>query len=451
MSNRIGVALLLLSSLATATPTATAAPEGGEPTLASLARDLVLEIVENGPSELWTLHVSNAGAAPFVVVADPSVLSFEVSVPGKALPVTCRLPEPLWPKTVRRRAVTLLQPGERFSRRFDPRFFCFDDMGQEVLVVGARVTPHFGWPPQTKQVRTGGKRTLVPLPPSAPYVAWLPPQPPADAAASEAPSPRAAGGAASDALAPDLQTDAAWREPAEGLKQISGPAIVLSPEYAAWAEPPAAAGGPLQLSMRAGSDAEDERSATVTLGVYNGSDRPQQIVLRRELFEYRVEGPDGPFVCGPAELGPPDHASFETLAPGASRSMIVRLVELCPSRSLSRPGVYEVEASFTSSWSGQQLGLDAFVGTLQTPAPALIRIRSGERPSFLRAAPMLPGAPGASMGPAPGQNTAPPGPEVDGPAEGGPELPADEPPADHEPPAELPQPEAPPPAGTIVE
>lgn len=482
MSNRLGHALLFLSILGlthsqpanaeTRDESATVSEGEG---LALLARDLVLELVENGPDELWTFHLSNTGSTPVALAGDPSLLWFDVTVPNRSARVTCRLPRPLWPKGLRRRSVTLLKPGERFSRRFDPRFFCFDDSRQKVLVVGAQVTPHFGWPEATQEVRSKGRRAQVTLPPSPPFVAWLPPPEAVETEAStEAPSiegdgdnPAAGGeqnrssaaaqpGAAQSATvtpAPPADSRPLWTQPTEGLEQISGAAIVLAPEYAVWsAALPPAPGDSLRLVMRAGSDAEDERSATVTVAVENPARRSQQLMLRRELFEYHVTGPDGSLVCGPMELGPPDHGSFSTLPARSVRPLTVRLIELCPPRALSRPGLYEVHARLNSRWSGHAFGLDAFVGTLETPVPALVRIRSGERPSFLRATPILPPGAGvsgeAAAAPGAGDNAqAPPG-ESEGPAEPNVDAPPEELPMDHEGPADLPS-EAPPP--TLVE
>jgi len=393
--------------------------------------------------------VTNTGTAPIGVVADPSLLWFEVAVPGKALPVTCRLPPPLWPKTTRRRAVTQLHPGERFSRRFDPRFFCFEDIRQKVLVVGARVTPNFGWPLETKEVRVKGKRTTVTLPPRPPVVAWALPAAPVEGAAGAPSEPLAEGGALPSGSVPleSDESEPAWEEPEEGLKYASGAAIVLAPSYAAWAPLSAGESEGLQLRMRAGSDAEDERSANVTIAVANGSSKTEHIFVRRELVTYHVVGPDGSFDCSPNEVGPPDSASFTRLAPRANDLMVVRLVEMCPRSALSRPGLYEVTASYTSHWSGQAFGLDAFVGTLTTPYPALIRIHSGDQPSFLRAAPIA--ASGAAVG---ANNPAPNAAEGEAPADGNADAPAEEvAPPDHEPAMEAPAPEAPADGTTTVE
>jgi hypothetical protein len=63
---------------------------------------------------------------------------------------------------------------------------------------------------------------------------------------------------------------------------------------------------------------------------------------------------------------------------------MVRLIEVCPRRSFARPGLYEVHARLAAKWSGQDLGLDAFVGQLDATRPAFVRVRSGDRSSFAR-------------------------------------------------------------------
>lgn len=447
MADRVGLLAMLVVSIALGLPRAAlAAPEPAPHSLAELSQDLVLELIEHGPGELWTIHVTNTGKSPIGIVGDPALLWFEVAVPGKALPVVCRLPPPLWPKSIRQRAVTQLQPEERFSRRFDARFFCFDDMRQSVLVVGARVTPHFGWPLETKETRVKGKRTVVTLPPRAPFVAW---SVPAAAVNEAAPAGGAHGTAPEDSGGIALESDEPepWDEPKEGLKTISGAAVVLAPEYAVWSPPKATAAHVegLQLHMRAGSDAEDERGALVTIALSNGSGHSEQIFLRRDLVTYYVKGPDGAFVCAPNEVGSPDFASFTTLAPNASQPMVVRLLEMCPRSALARPGLYEVRASFVSRSSGQSLGLDAFIGRLETEHPALLRIRSGDQPSFLRPAPLMSPPVAGMVNPVMG-----PPPEGEAPADGN-DAPAEEaPPPDHQAPMEAPAPEAPA-DGTTVE
>jgi hypothetical protein len=246
-------------------------------------------------------------------------------------------------------------------------------------------------------------------------------------------------------------------DPDVGLKQVTGATLALSPAYAGWSQaPPYDAKQELRLLMLAGSDAEDEKNVTVTIGVFNSTDRAQQLHVRRDLLEYEVRGPDGAFVCPPGDLGVPDAASFSTIAPKSTESFVVRLIEMCPRGGFARPGLYEVQARLNAKWSGQDSGLDAFTGTLATERPALVRVRSGDRSSFLRPALMaLPAADAAEGG---GLRLLPGGAPTEPAGDGAQDGPAQEDaPPDHDgagapapAPEEVPAPEAPA-DGTSVE
>lgn len=418
------------------------APLDPEAALIALGRDLELQVTEAGPDQPWTLHLHNRGGTTIGVMADPGLLWFEVVLPSSSTTVTCRLPAPLWPKAMRRRAELRLPPGERFSRRFDPRFFCFADLVQTALVPGARVIPHFGWPHETRSVTVGGRRVEQPLTPRPPFMAWVVAEPPASA-----PEAGEADAEPAEEEAGDIPVEQPWRTPREGLKSIAGTAIELSSAYAKWSakSPPLQDG--LNVALLAGSDAEDERGAVVTVSLGNAGREPQTVVVRRELVSFDVTGPDGNFECPTGDIGSPDIASFTTLGERKVEQLVVRLIEMCPRGSFSRPGLYEVNATWHAKFSGQALNVEAFVGTLTTPRPALVRVRSGERASFLRAAPMV----------ATGEGAAPAG-EGPPPEQVGPEAPGDEAPADHdnlqvgpEEPAPLPLPEPSAPEGTSVE
>jgi hypothetical protein len=449
------LALAGASSLGTGSlcsPRPAAAAEG-EDDIIALARDLELLITETGPEQPWTLHLHNRGNAPIGIMADPGLLWFEVEVPGIASPRVCRLPEPLWPSGMRRRSAQVLPPGERFSRRFDPRFFCFSDIVQTTLVPGAKVTPHFGWP-HVGVGKAGGKAQNPPQRTGAGFVAWAveapPPPPPAEAGEASEEASEGAPLEASEEGADTSDGPAAgpWQPPTEGLENITGASVVLSPPYAKWSERAAAPAGTINVALLAGSDAEDERAAVVTVGIGNGASVPQTVVVRRELLSFSVLGPDGPFECPPGELGSPDVASFTTLGPRASDQLVVRLIEMCDRGGFSRPGVYEVRATYHGRFSGQALGLDAFVGEVSSARPALVRVRSGERASFVRVAPMVAGG----DGPAAAAPAAAPAPDADGHVIEGPEAPAEEQPAESNPALDNgPPPESPAPDGTSVE
>lgn len=448
------LALAAASSLGSGSlgsPRAAAAADGDDAIIA-LARDLELIISETGPEQPWTLHLHNRGSTPIGVMGDAGLLWFEVEVPGIASPRVCRLPEPLWPTGMRRRSAQVLGPDERFSRRFDPRFFCFSDIVQTTLVPGAKITPHFGWPhvspgKSSKKSPNGSEPARA----GTAFVAWAVEAPPPESAeAAPAPVEDALLSGAEEGTEGDERSVGPWLPPTEGLENITGASLVLSAPYAKWSERSPAPNPTINVAMLAGTDAEDERGAVVTVAVSNGASVPQRVVVRRELLSFSVIGPDGPFECPPGELGSPDIASFSTLAPRASTQLVVRLLEMCPRGGFARPGVYEVRATFHGKFSGAGLGIDAFVGEVSSPRPALVRVRSGERPSFVRVAPLVAGADGPTEAPAPAP--APPAPDADGHLIEGPEAPAEEQPAEPSPALDNgPPPEQPAPDGTSVE
>jgi hypothetical protein len=408
---------------ATEAPRAPAA--SGADGLATLPRDLTLTVIEDGPNQPWTVTLANRGSEPIGFIADPGLLWFDVTLPGRATQ-SCRLPEPLRPNAMQRKSVLLLAPGEQYSRRLDPRFFCFAELGQILLVPHAKVTPNFGWlrePVAPGRPRPGAtaRRTTRAAPLAAPtagadappFVAWRL----TGAAANQlAPVSPPASEPEDEAEVPPSGPGADWRVPKEGLKSIQGATLELPEAYASWSGPAPRPQRDLELVLLAGSDAEDERNATVTFGVLNTLDHPQQLFVRRELLDYEVQGPDGFFECPGSEVGAPDYASFSTLAAHGAERAMVRLIEVCPRRSFARPGLYEVRARLAARWSGQDLGLDAFVGRLDTLRPAYVRVRSGDRSSFARLVIPPPGSSGAPRRAS----------EAEAPAEAAPDAPAND-------------------------
>jgi hypothetical protein len=409
--------------------------------LVTLAQDLTLTVSEDGPNQPWTVTLANRGSEPLGFIADPGLLWFDVSLPGRPAQ-SCRLPQPLRPSTMQRKSVLVLHPGEQYSRRLDPRFFCFAELGQILLVPRAKVTPNFGWlreitaKSKSRPARRATSAAPAPAGPTdGPFVAWRLSAPAGNSPAANSPaanspaanSPAANSPAANDLVPPpapredgaEEETGAgpAWRMPAEGLKSVQGATLELTDSYAAWVGPSRRdAPRDIELVMLAGSDAEDERNATVSFGLINTLERPQQIFVRRELLDYDVQGPDGFFACPSSDVGSPDFASFSTLPPHGAERAVVRLIEICPRRSFARPGLYEVHARLAANWSGQELGLDAFVGQLEAMRPAFVRVRSGDRSSFARLVVPTTGPRGATPGAAaaaPGEADAPDAPPAE--------------------------------------
>jgi hypothetical protein len=331
----------------------------------SPAPTLEFQVIEHGPDQPWVLQIDNRGDAPVQLVADARLLWFEVQTSASKVPVTCRLPKPLWPEFAVREARLTLPPGHGFRRAFDPRFFCFAPVAQTLLVPNARVVPHFGWPQPTRTVWKQGKRIEELL---------LPEEPPFVASTL-----LSVPGAASAA------NDASTSEPTRGVKHLLAPSLLLSSAYSVWSEPPSATDEQtLVLDAQDGADADEERDVTIATALTNRSKRAQRIYLRAELVRYHASGPEGSFECRSAPIsGPSDASSFTTLQPGKTLRLVERLIEVCPRGNFARPGLYEVKASYQTHWSGQQLGIDAFTGELVSERSVFVRIRTGEKPFFI--------------------------------------------------------------------
>jgi hypothetical protein len=336
------------------------------------ATGLVLQVHESGPDLPWKLKVFNAGARSVRVVADPRLLWFSVQAPGKRKKLKCRLPAELYPDEPERRLIVRLEPGEGLADRFDPRLYCFAADGQQGLVPGALIEPHFGWPPAPdKVVWRHGQRDHEPAKQKPPFVAVVANE---DVeAANEEPEPGGAGSA----------------------KELLAQPFALRSEYATWSRrgltnvtQDTRAEGPLALRLTQGSDAEAERSASVQLRLKNRSKHKIRVFFRRELVTFEVTGTDGTTSCNPEpDDRAPDPQEFLALAAGQSMNFTCKLAELCPKGTFGRPGLYLVHARFDATDDGAQAGLHAFSGTVVSPDPGAVRIRTGEMP-FLSRRPM---------------------------------------------------------------
>lgn len=347
---------------------------------AESSASLEFVVVQQGPTQPWVLGIVNRGDDNARLIADPRLLSFEVSVPGKKKPVTCELPEPLRPTRAHARYSVWLEPGQGVVKVFDPRLYCFASSGQQVLVPGAIVTPKFGWPEKVKTVWKGGKKHEVPVEQSEPFIAHLHPSEAEPESESESESTPSAPGAKATP-----ESDEAPETP--GIKGLRAPAIALNSEYQAWSAAalprPAKTESPIVIDMQQGSDAASDLHATVEVTLKNKSRQTQYVYFRRELLNLEVMGPGGAASCDPEpDTRAPDRHAFLQLAPGARMSIPSRLVELCPKETFARPGFYLVHARFETTETGEEFGLEAYVGRVATEHPANVRIRSGELSPF---------------------------------------------------------------------
>jgi hypothetical protein len=318
---------------------------------------LDFRVQERGPGLPWSLSIVNRGKDKARLTADPRLLWFEVKVPSKKQTQTCRLPGGLFPSGSEKRVELELAPGEGVAHAFDPRLYCFAAGGQWQLVPGAFVTPHFGWKPKMKVSWRGGKRVEEPAAAQkAPFVGML-------ASADEDDGP--------------------------GVKELVAEPFALRSEYAEWSrtridEEEKKKKPPLELRILQGSDAQAERSATISIRLKNTSKRALTVYFRRELVSYEVMGPDGLITCdGEPDLRAPDRQAFSRLRPGGTIAVTSRLVELCPTGTFGRPGLYLVHGRLETADDGAEWDIEAFMGTVYSKEPATVRIRTGEL-SFLK-------------------------------------------------------------------
>ncbi|HEU5072790.1 MAG TPA: hypothetical protein VFU02_01425, partial [Polyangiaceae bacterium] len=345
-------------------------------------------VVQQGPAQPWVMGIVNRGEHNARLIADPRLLSFEVNVPGKKKSVTCELPDPLRPTRAHARYSVWLEPGQGVVKAFDPRLYCFAVSGQQVLVPGAIVTPKFGWSEKVKTVWKGGKKQQVAVEQSEPFIARI--HAPAETQAAAQPAqPQGQGQAQPEPAAPGTKDSSESDEDRGtlGMKGLHAPPIALNSEYQAWSAAalprPAKTDSPIAIDMQQGSDAASDLYATVEITLKNKSRQTQYVYFRRELLNLEVMGPGGAASCDPEpDTRAPDRQAFLQLAPGQRMSIPSRLVELCPKDTFARPGFYLVHARFEAAATGEEFGLEAYVGRVATEHPANVRIRSGELAPF---------------------------------------------------------------------
>lgn len=339
---------------------------------------LRLAVVDRGPNAPWLLAIVNRGTEPVRVVPDLRTLQLEVTPPPPPVdetkparpqrapkPVTCALPRELVPQEENTRLTQVLAPGEGLVDSFDPRLYCLPTQGKSPLVPEASVVVRLGWPEKTKPVWRKGKKELIVLEQTAPFLAHrdvpegsLPEAPDAEPKAQEKPEPGEPPRSDSDAI-----------------KLLLAPEVSLGAGYGV--EPPPD-NESLGLQLARGSDARTEMEATVTVSLVNRSKKKERIFFRRELVSYEVSGPQGIVACQPGpDQRVPDRGSIATLRPGGRISATSRLIELCPEGTLRIPGLYLVHARFDSIDERDPNAPPMFSGRLVSHKPVAIRVRRG--------------------------------------------------------------------------
>lgn len=328
---------------------------------------LKFAVAQSGADLPWLVVIANSSETPVRVAADLRLLSLEIEPPQdetagnkQTKSHVCELPQADRPSQPDRELEVELEPDMMLAHAFDPRLICEPDW----LVPGAVVTPKFGWAPKTRTVWRQGKRIEEPLPPSEPYVA----------------------------VAADTEGD-----PLAPIQQLVGEPFRLDAGYAPPPPPPEPKDDqppPLELVVHDLGTIQDPRSATITVEIKNPASRGRHVFVRREFITYEVVGPQGSITCSiyPDDRVP-DRQAFDFIAARGSLRIASRLAEVCPPGAFGPSGLYRIHARLDATESGAEQGLDAFVGTVTSRKPGLLRLRGGKPPKMWLLPIRPPGAP----------------------------------------------------------
>jgi len=281
---------------------------------------------------LWTMHLTNEGDVPVIVVADARLLRLEVTARGAARARTCDLPADMRPQDDLQRAL-VLAPEHEYVETFDPRLYCLRGADLAALAPTSIVVARLGWP---------GAGSSPPL-----------------------------EIAAVDGVKPDIAP----------RKSIESEPVSIPDEIDESSEPAhrSADDPKLLLSAARAVDAEAPNGLEIPVTLVNEGSRAVVVRFRPETIGFDVIGPGGAQRCAwPALPAAPLPSLFTTLAPQASTTLELELSAYCPTRTFDRNGLFLVRPRLdTRAASGARIGVRAFDGVVETKAPTLVRLHRG--------------------------------------------------------------------------
>jgi hypothetical protein len=362
------------------------------------APPLVVSLTPGTGGGPWKLRIENAGDVPVRIAADPRLLVLDVTPPAgfvdptvktkrapsakaeEPKPARCVLPDDARPSTDEGR--DLVVPSKRsWSTNVDPVLYCFGARERAMLVNGATVTAHFGWPaPLAKSTAaattTRGKTKPVVLAP--PFVA-------------------APVGAAIGKVAPVKELVSAPVALTENVAGAGSPTAATAtaaatPSEGSSAPPPLPPGSAsLVVSMPDALDVARGNEISSTVTVVNEGDKAAVLLLRAEMLRFNVAGPAGSVACGTTRaVDAPIRELYSTIAPKGRASVGVLVNTLCPADTFDEPGIYRITPVLdTSQASGRTIGLKTWDGEASARAPMLLRVRTPRRPPTSTTRPAL--------------------------------------------------------------
>jgi hypothetical protein len=334
-----------------------------EPASELLAPDVSVRVETANADGPWKLVVTNRSAASLRFAADGRLLRLEVRTEEeqkkkkKGGPTTCRLPAGLRPSGVAEDRSVVLAPGARYEETFAPLLYCFAEKERAALAPGTKLVPILGFDVPDAKPRA------KPKPPVSPFVTE-------DAApvASVAPVKAIVG---EPFTVPEAPRPPPAAEPARASSADAGAANLV-------------------VTTPARLEAAEASSIDLTVTVTNRGKLPATVRLRRDLFTFEVNGPNGPFRCGstPGQRTIPRDL-YDALRGGAAQSLSVRLVEPCPDDTFSRPGLYTIRARLVANTTLEKTpGVRPWTGEATATKTTLLRVRTGDS-SYYRSPPVV--------------------------------------------------------------
>ena len=343
------------------------------------APPLVVSLTPGSGGAPWKLRVENTGDVPVRVAADPRLLVLDVTPPAgfvdptiktkraaaakpeEPKPTRCILPDDARPASDEGKDLVI--PAKRsWSTNVDPLFACFGARERAMLVSGATVTAHFGWPaPLPKAGAASARGAKKPAVIAPPFVT-------------------APVGAAVGKIAPAkelVSTPVTLTENVAGATPSAAGAS--APSGALPPLPPGSAS--LVVTMPEALDVARGAEISTTVTVANEGDKAAVLLFRSDMLRFNVAGPAGSVACGtPREVDAPIRELYSTIAPKARSSLSVLVTAVCPADTFDEPGVYRVTAVLdTSQASGRSIGLKTWDGTAEARTPMLLRVRTPRR------------------------------------------------------------------------
>ena len=324
-----GLALVLLGAAKPKAHKAAPPPPQQPPPQVSLTLTAPL------PDRGWSVTLANTGTDPVRIVADPRLVSFDVTTAGHER--HCALPSDMRPSTDTAR--TLVVPaGRSWTARVDPVLYCFGSAEDAALQPGATVTAKFGFLPD----RNAPPYAVAPIALDAGVG-------PARVVTS-ATVTLAAPQTEEDAGASDAAADAAPSNAYPVHMKIAGPARVDA--YRAF-----------------------EQSVSVT--ITNDTDRTVHTLITPPTLGFVIETPDRHvYHCGAETPSTAIAELVTTLPPHGRAYQYVDIGAICGS-FLRMPGLYRVRPVLDTRQTTPPPGAGEFWTGRIVGDPILLRIREG--------------------------------------------------------------------------